>query len=262
MFDLRGSTSYLTSLERKSSDARFSSNLLCVSTTESVSWLDKRMPGKAVVSWDHHRAFDRSLELVSLDDEDRACLSCSFDPNNRLTPFALLATVSTVLLTSRRDNVVTAYTTALESVESLHAPYLITPPTLAELPKEPSTRSRSAKAEEVPLSRPIFDTRHGSSFFRHPSLPSDYKDVLFFELSSRGGVVARRLRLGTESEIQVIDPFVATPSILNDWTPDVKRLADVGEAAEEVTDAEKWDGRLERMQGVFRGASPSSRVLQ
>lgn len=152
----------------------------------------------------------------------------------------------------------TAYTTASDSVESLHAPYLITPPTQAGLPKEPSTRSRTVKAEEVLLSRPVFDTRHGCSFFRHPSLPSDYKDVLFLELSTRGGVVARRLRMGTESEIQVIDPFIATPSILNDWTPDVKQLAEVGEAAEEVTEAARWDGRLERMAGVYKRASVCS----
>lgn len=163
--------------------------------------------------------------------------------------------MSSVLLTSRRDNLVTAYTTAFDSVESLHEPYLITPPTLAEMPKEPSTRSRNTRAEHIPLSRPVFDVRHGSTFFRHPSLPSDYPDVLFFELSSRGAVVARRLRLGTEAEIELVDPFVDVPRILNDWTLDVKRLAETGDADGDVDEVAKWDGDLVRLQGVYEGPS-------
>jgi hypothetical protein len=68
--DLTDSTSLFTSIERKTSDARYSSYLQCFSTTESVSWVDIRMPGKAVVSWEHHRDFDRSLELLSIDTDD------------------------------------------------------------------------------------------------------------------------------------------------------------------------------------------------
>ena len=66
LYSLAGSTSMFTSLEqRMTSLEAFDTPLVCFSTTESISWVDARMPGRAVVKWEHGRAFDRSLEVVS-----------------------------------------------------------------------------------------------------------------------------------------------------------------------------------------------------
>jgi len=66
LYSLAGSTSIFTSLEQRlSSLDAFNSPLVCFSSTESVSWVDVRMPGRSLIKWEHGRAFDRSLQVLS-----------------------------------------------------------------------------------------------------------------------------------------------------------------------------------------------------
>lgn len=65
VYDLDSSTAILTSFDRRHQTDSRELELLCFSTTESVNWVDLRMPGKVVASIEHHRAFDRTLELLS-----------------------------------------------------------------------------------------------------------------------------------------------------------------------------------------------------
>lgn len=41
-------------------------NLHCVSTTKEVIWLDQRFPKRPLLGWNHHRRFDRSLNVENL----------------------------------------------------------------------------------------------------------------------------------------------------------------------------------------------------
>lgn len=68
LYSLAGSTSTLTSLDQRlTTPGAYQSPLMGFSSTEAVSWVDIRMPGRAVVQWEHGRAFDRSLQLISVE---------------------------------------------------------------------------------------------------------------------------------------------------------------------------------------------------
>src|ERR1700733_15157943 len=53
-------------------------SLICIATTEHVVWLDRNQPLVPVISWQHDREFDRTLEARTiLIDSRMYAVSCS-----------------------------------------------------------------------------------------------------------------------------------------------------------------------------------------
>ncbi|CDZ97154.1 hypothetical protein [Phaffia rhodozyma] len=105
LYDVIGSTSYLTSFSHRTSREQFESDIICFSTTESISWINRRVPKRALLAWEHFRAFDRTLLVWEVD--------------SGLAP--------TTIISSQSTNLMTAYTVSPNTtpIESLTDPYIL-----------------------------------------------------------------------------------------------------------------------------------------
>jgi hypothetical protein len=178
LHDIAPTTACLTSLDRKqspNSQETFGSSLVGVCSTEAVSWVDVRMPGRVVLSFDHRRAFDRSLEMTSFESDD----------------------ITTTLLTSRQTRLVTSYTTSSSSsytaTHSLHPPYIIPSATFATS-SNPFTTSDALSYQAT-----------SSTLFRHPTQPAGLSTISLFELSPLGSLSLRKLGLPSSSPLVSLD---------------------------------------------------------
>lgn len=57
-------------------------SLICIATTEHVVWLDRNQPLVPVISWQHDREFDRTLEArtILIDSRMYACFVLHHSP--------------------------------------------------------------------------------------------------------------------------------------------------------------------------------------
>lgn len=75
-------------------------------------------------------------------------------------------------------------------------------------------------------------SRAGTTFFRHGSIPAERDEVSLYELSSRGGLVMRKLGRPTEDPQDTIERLTGAPRAGRagfEWQPDVARLAEAKE---------------------------------
>ncbi|KAI5121668.1 hypothetical protein M0805_002744 [Coniferiporia weirii] len=64
-------------------------HLYCISTTSRVIWVDERYPGQPLLGWKHHRAFDRTLNVQTIEYDETSLALLSSYRNNQVSAIAL-----------------------------------------------------------------------------------------------------------------------------------------------------------------------------
>ncbi|KAL5529702.1 hypothetical protein ACEPAG_5687 [Sanghuangporus baumii] len=64
-------------------------HLLCASTTSQVIWIDERYPKQPLLGWRHHRAFDRTLSLQTIEFENTSLAFLCSSKNNHVTTISV-----------------------------------------------------------------------------------------------------------------------------------------------------------------------------
>ncbi|KAL5489819.1 hypothetical protein ACEPAI_4651 [Sanghuangporus weigelae] len=64
-------------------------HLLCASTTSQVIWIDERYPKQPLLGWRHHRAFDRTLSLQTIEFDNTSLAFLCSSKNNHVTAISV-----------------------------------------------------------------------------------------------------------------------------------------------------------------------------
>ncbi|KAL5532659.1 hypothetical protein ACEPAF_4433 [Sanghuangporus sanghuang] len=72
-------------------------HLLCASTTGQVIWIDERYPKQPLLGWRHHRAFDRTLNLRTIEFENTSLAFLCSSKNNHVTAISVAKLQDTLL---------------------------------------------------------------------------------------------------------------------------------------------------------------------
>lgn len=144
---------------------------MCFNTTSKLVWIDSRQTRTSVLSWEHHREYDRTLEARTI----------MHDQGIRYTqPTIVLSNLTVILepvtfLTSRRNGLVSVYSVSPREEGLLYSHH------------EPYVLSHSPGTPVAPF------RRAGTVFFHHPTRQRNDSAVDMLELSSRGAIFGRVL---------------------------------------------------------------------